>query len=262
MANDSRKNPKQSAREAAAAAKAASEAQQKKRERLITIIGIVVVVVIIGAIVGAVVISKANAGKVALPKTVTKPTYGYPVNPSSPKSTPLVQVFEDFQCPICAEFQKAGGPKALEAEANAGKIQLNLQPLIFLDQNLNNDSSIRATNAWGCAIDQGVGTKYHEVVFANQPAKEGAGYTDVQLIQFGQQAGLTGSAFNTFAKCVPTQTYFPWANKAADYGASVNVNSTPTVLVNGKVLDIEHHTDWFTNPQKLVAAIYALANKK
>jgi protein-disulfide isomerase len=256
--SDSRKNPKQTAREAAQAAKKASEAQQKKRERLITVIGIVVVVVIVGAIVGAVVFANAQSGKVVLPKTVTSPTYGYPVG-TSDTSKPFVQLFEDFQCPICAEFEKAGGPAALEAAATAGTLRLNLQPIIFLDQNLNNDSSLRATNAWGCAIEQGAGTKYHSVVFQNQPAKEGTGYTDLQLASFGIQAGLKGDALTTFGKCVPTTTYQKWANAAADYAASKSVNSTPTILVDGKVFNMT--ADLFTHPAKLVAAILAFAKK-
>jgi protein-disulfide isomerase len=256
--SDSRKNPKQSARDAAQAAKKASEAEQKKRERLITIIGIVIVVVVVGAIVGAVVFANQQSSKVVLPKTVSGPTYGYPVG-NAPASKPFVQVFEDFQCPICAEFEKSGGPAALEKSAEAGDMRLNLQPIIFLDQNQNNDSSLRATNAWGCAIEQGAGVKYHSVVFQNQPAKEGTGYTDLQLASFGIQAGLSGDPLAKFGKCVPTTTYHKWANAAADYAAGKSVNSTPTILVNGKVFTMTQ--DQFTHPDKLVAAILAFAKK-
>jgi protein-disulfide isomerase len=256
--SDSRKNPKQSARDAAQAAKKASEAEQKKRDRRITIIGVTAVVVIVGAIVGAVIFVNQQSSKVVLPPTVSKPTYGYPVG-SAAQSTPFVQIFEDFQCPICAQFQTAGGPAALEAAAVAGKMRLNLQPIIFLDQSQNNDSSLRATNAWGCAIEFGAGTKYHDVVFKNQPVKEGTGYTDLQLAAFGSEAGLTGNALTNFGTCVPTTKYVKWANAAADYAASKSVNSTPTLLVNGKVFPMTQ--DLFYHPVKLVAAVLAFAKK-
>jgi protein-disulfide isomerase len=255
MANDKRKNARDSAREAAAAAKAASLAQQKKRDRLITLIGVVLIFVVVGVIVGAVVFANNQSNKVALPKTVTAPTYGYKVG-SAPATTPDVQLFEDFQCPICKAFNDAGFSAALETAATDGKIRLKLQPMIFLDASNSNDSSIRATNAWGCAIDEGAGVEYDTVVFKNQP-KEGVGYTDAQLVAFGQAAGITGSAFTTFAKCVPTAIYHPWANKAEDYGSAQGVNGTPTVLVNGKPIDLTK----YKTPPALIAAIVALGTK-
>jgi len=260
MATEARKNSKQSAREAAQAAKAASEAQQKKRDRTITMIGIAVVVVIVGAIVAIVLVANKSANSVALPNTVTSPTYGFPVG-SAPSTTPTVQLFEDFQCPICAQFERGGNVAALEASALAGNMQLSLHPMIFIDQNQNNDSSIRATNAWGCAINAGVGVRYHSTVFRNQPKVEGTGYTQAQLIQFGVDSGIKGAALTTFTKCVNSTTYQPWANKSEDYASSKGVNGTPTILVNGKPFDLTPYAPTFSQPAKLVAAILAAGKK-
>lgn len=235
MATEVRKNSKDSARQAAAAAKAESLAKQKKRDRLITLIGVVLVVAVVGAVIGAVVFANNQSNKVALPTTVTKPQLGFPVGAAA-ATTPAVQLFEDFQCPICKAFNDSGDALVLEAAAKAGKIRLKLQPMIFLDAANNNDSSIRATNAWGCAIDQGAGVRYDTVVFKNQPT-EGVGYTDAQLAAFGAEAGISGTAFTNFAKCVATTIYHPWANSAEDYATAHGVNGTPTVLVNGKPLD-------------------------
>jgi protein-disulfide isomerase len=259
MASDSRKNSKSAARDAAAQAKAAAAAEQKKRERLITIIGVAVVAVIIAAVVGIVLVANnSNTSGVALPLGVDSKTYGLPVGTAA-SSTPFVQLFEDFQCPSCDHLEKVGGVAALEAAAKAGKFRLQLQPMTFLDQNLNNDSSIRATNAWGCAIDQGVGVQYHSIVFQNQPAKEGAGYTDAVLIQFGKLAGLTGAKYNTFAACVPTIKYHPWANAAENYASNAGVTGTPTIHVNGKEMPLTAAT--YNDPAKLVAAVIAAGKK-
>jgi protein-disulfide isomerase len=251
MTAESRKTSKDSARQAAAAAKAESVAKQKKRDRQITLIGVGVIVVIVAAVVGAVLFANGQSGKVALPATVTKPQLGFPVGKLN-ASKPAVQLFEDFQCPICKDFNDAGYALALESAAVAGQIQLKLQPMIFLDQgpNMDGNSSLRATNAWGCAIDQGAGVRYDRVVFKNQP-KEGVGYTDIQLVAFGQEAGLTGSAFTNFAKCVPTTKYQPWANNAEDYASSQGVNGTPTVLVNGKPIDYS----LYKTPSAFLAAV-------
>lgn len=242
---------------AAAAAREAARVQQSRRERRLVLIGIGVAVVIVAAIVGAVVVSKLNAGPVALPMNVDKATYGYQGGHAS-STTPNVALFEDFQCPVCGAFQKAGGPNALENAALAGKLRLSLQPMLIIDTNLGSDSSLRSTAAWGCAIDKGVGLNYHSTVFANQP-KEGVGYTDPQLLQFAVASGLTGDTLAAFSDCVTAGTYKDWANKAADYAVSHGVTTTPSVLVNGKALDFDKHRDWLTNPTKLLGAVFAAA---
>ena len=48
-----------------------------------------------------------------------------------------------------------------------------------LDDNLRNDSSTRAGNAAFCAADDGKFQEFHNQLFANQPATEGDGFSDV-----------------------------------------------------------------------------------
>ena len=75
---------------------------------------------------------------------------------------------------------------------SAGTARIVYYPLSFLDRQLGNDSSLRAANAAGCAQDAGAFAAYHDTVFANQPEREGDGYTDEELLQFGRDAGIEG----------------------------------------------------------------------
>jgi protein-disulfide isomerase len=99
------------------------------------------------------------------------------------------------------------------------------------------NSSHRAIAAWGCAIDAGKTTEYHNVVFANQPTKEGTGYTQQTLLDFGTQAGITGDAFTTFSQCVNDQKYLEWSVNATQEMATAGVTSTPTAFLAGQKLD-------------------------
>jgi protein-disulfide isomerase len=250
MAENSKPESAKTTKEKAAAARAAALKEEKARRRRTNLLIGGGLLVVIALIVGGVVFA-SNQNKdtgsstslppvdpnAALPKTVLPSSspmaYGFPIGtPSATKST--VQVWEDFQCPICGEFEKAQGAQVQQLAAD-GKIYLVYRPASFLDKNLpqSNLSSARATAAWGCAIDGGVGEKYHNTVFSNQPTKEGDGYTDAQLLDFGKQAGLSGPAYDTFASCVGAKTYLGWTANSAGAFTDAGIPGTPNVQLDG-----------------------------
>ncbi len=236
-------------REKAAAARAEALRAERSRQRRINLLIGGGLLVVIGFIVGGVILaSNQNAAgsgltlpavdpgaplpKTVLPATAAEP-YGVPVGAAA-ATTSTVQIWEDFQCPVCARFEAAQGA-AIQQLAADGKIFLVHRPATFLDKNLPRSdlSSARAVSAWGCAIDAGAGEKYHGVVFANQPAKEGDGYSDGQLLGFGTDAGLTGTAYDTFATCVTAHTYLGWAANSSGAFADSGIPGTPTVILDG-----------------------------
>jgi protein-disulfide isomerase len=244
-----------STKEKAAAARAEAVKAEKARQRRTSALIGLGLLVLIGLIVGAVVYNNSQAPAAtasitlpapdpaaALPKSVLPSTdataYGVPYGSASAKVS-TVQVWEDFQCPFCGQFEATQAP-GLQKLAADGKIFLVYRPTVFLDSKFpqSNQSSARATRAWGCAIDGGVGEKYHNTVFANQPPpdKEGTGYTDAQLLQFGKDAGLDGATYDTFASCVTNNTYLGWVSNSQQAFKDNAIPGTPTVLLDGKEL--------------------------
>lgn len=239
-------------REKAAAASAAAQSSEKRREQLVRIIGAVVVVVVVVGIIAVAVVAKnsststPSAGETGtadpnapLPQSVL-PTddeyaYGVPYGTAS-ADAPVLAIWEDFQCPACDAVEKANGDGIVQL-AEEGKVQLIWRPTTFLDANLGNDSSARATAAWGCAIDAGKVREYHQTVFANQPETEGDGYTDEALISFAEQAGITGADLDTFKTCFTDRTYLPWAANGTSVFYDTGVSGTPTATLNGQPLD-------------------------
>ena len=229
---------------------AAATGPQRNSNR--TILGAVVaLLVVIGVIVGIVVGTRGNdepaaegnatngatSGEVKLPKGVADPHA--PVVATNDgvlrPGVPTLQIFEDFQCPACANLEQTYGPM-IQQEAADGNIALSYRIMTFLDNNLNNDASLRAANGLGCAITGGVGEPYHNIVYANQPEQEGDGWTDDQLKQFGADAGLSGDAKTQFDKCVDEGTYKGWAQLSNDAAFNEGITGTPTIYVNGKEL--------------------------
>jgi protein-disulfide isomerase len=219
------------------------------------IIGAVVAFVVIVAVVVAIVLAKPDGGSAgsAQPKgAVASDAGGILANAAPAKANaPTLDLYEDFQCPICGELEKAMGP-SITSMADAGEIKLVVHTLSFLDDNLSNDSSKRSANAVACAADAGKFLEYHAAVFAAQPAREGEGYTDAQLTAFANTAGITGAALTTWQKCASSGQHATYVVDTQTAAGKSGVNSTPTVKLNGK--DI---TKTLTTADALVAAVKA-----
>lgn len=235
-----------SIREQAAAARAAQEAADKRRERTIKIVGAIAVLAVVAGIIGAALVARGNKGgdtptpvpsNAALPTGVTSPTYGVTVGTGGP----TLELFEDFQCPACKQFEALTGATVTDL-VNSGKVKVQYQMMTFLDAVLGNDASVRATAAFGCAVDAGKAMEYHNVVYQNQPP-EGQGYTNEQLIQFGADAGITGADFTTFSDCVTSQKYAGWSQLSQKYAEETGVQSTPSVFLNGQQLEAQTFGD-------------------
>ncbi len=205
------------------------------------IVATVVVVVVIAAVVTAVILGSSGkkdattAGGSALPKNASAMGAGILANPDAPASAPTMDLYEDFQCPNCGQFEKALGQQVTTL-ADQGKIRLVVHTLSFLDDNLRNDSSNRAANAAACADDQGKFLAYHSAVFAGQPAQEGAGYTDAQLKEFAATAGISGDALTAWQTCYDARAHNQWVESVQTQAEKDGVNGTPTVKVAGQTL--------------------------
>jgi protein-disulfide isomerase len=219
------------------------------------IIGAVVAALVVIAVVVAIVLGsgggKGSATGTSVPAGVVGGTGGgILVNPTTAKSNaPTLDLYEDFQCPTCANLERVMGAQ-IASMAKAGDVKLVVHTMSFLDGNLKNDSSSRAANAAACAADAGKFLEYHATVFAAQPVKEGAGYTDAQLTEFAKQAGITGPALTTWQKCATSGQHDSYVQDVETSSGKAGVTSTPTVKLNGK--DI---TSTLTTADALVAAV-------
>jgi protein-disulfide isomerase len=219
------------------------------------IIGAVVAGLVVVAVVVAILLG--NSGKSgpasgsAVPAGVVGGTGGgILVNAASAKSgAPTLDVYEDFQCPTCAQLEKVMGQQ-IASLASSGQVKLVIHMMSFLDLNVHNDSSKRSANAAACAADAGKFLPYHAAVFAAQPAKEGDGYTDAQLTQFAGTAGITGPALTTWQQCTSSGQHDSYVADVETNSGKAGVTGTPTVKLNGN--DI---TKTLTTPESLAAAV-------
>ncbi len=159
----------------------------------------------------------------------------------------VLSLYEDFQCPHCAAFEKQFGP-TISKLIDSGAVAADYYMLAILDSPLNQNYSTRAANAGYCVgeADTTPGKeafqRFHTALFVQQPA-EGAGGApdDAALVETARQAGVVGDV----PDCVKGGNFSDMVDGLA---AATKVNSTPTVRINGE--DYK-----FSTPDALVAKV-------
>ena len=76
--------------------------------------------------------------------------------------------------------------------------------------------------------------EYHDALYANQPAEGSNGLDNAKLVDIGKSVGLTSDAF---VNAVNNQTYDAWVATVTNQFAQRGYSGTPTIAVNGKVLE-------------------------
>jgi protein-disulfide isomerase len=196
------------------------------------VIGMVALVVVVGAAFSY--FGSKGSTTAAIPSSVSKDDgYGIVFN-ADVANVPTIDIYEDFQCPVCARFAGINGitiEKAIEEK----KAKVVYHVLSFLGT-----ESVLAANAAACAADEDKFLAFHKAFYANQPA-ENAGAVNANFLKsIGASVGITSPKFAT---CVDNGGYSDWVRNVAEAGAKANVNSTPTVFVNGK--EIDRNTEYF-----------------
>lgn len=211
--------------QAAAAKKASANLEQRRRRttRLITI-GSIVLVVVVG-VVFSLISNKTNTNVALPPSAVVADGSGLTFNASA---TPVIDVWEDFQCPACGLFEKTNGQYLHDIVAQ-GKAKVVFHMLSFIGP-----ESTTLANAAGCADKVGKFLDLHSYLYAHQVSENSGFWGTNTVIAAGKSAGITDPAFAT---CVRDGTYSKWVQNIEASGGQQNINQTPTILINGKQLD-------------------------
>jgi protein-disulfide isomerase len=161
----------------------------------------------------------------------------------------VLTIYEDFQCPICKEFEGSFGG-AIDALRNSGTVAVDYHPIAILDRSSSTHYSTRAANASLCVADESTATwrRFHTALFEQQPPEGGAGLTDQRLIDIARGAG----ASEAVGDCITAGAFDDWITESTDDVLAGGVSATPTVELDGHTLEL-------TRPDALTAAVTAAA---
>ena len=154
------------------------------------------------------------------------------------KTVPTIVIYQDMQCPACRAFETPNMPQITEL-VKAGKYNLELHPISFLDGASVNEYSSRAGSAVLCVADTDPQhfLDFNTALYAQQPGENTAGPDNAALDSLAKQVGVTNSGT---LDCITKGTWANWAKnqtpayKAKVPGSTIAFTGTPFVMVNGQ----------------------------
>ena len=239
---------KAEARERVKAMREEQQRQEKRRERMMKYGVAVAIVAAVAIIAVAVAASRGGSdGPVNVPDAAGTGNGlqiegdGQGILAGEAGAPVTIDYWMDFLCPHCAEFETANSG-AIQELVDSGQANIVYHPLDFT----GGVYSRRANNAFACAAQEGMGSEFKNAAFAAQ----GTQWSTSSLVDLGEQVGIGGD----YEGCVRDDEFEDWAAAVPESARSNQIEGTPTVFVNGELLDASQWT-----PEGLNAAVETVA---
>ncbi|MFW7413804.1 DsbA family protein [Demequina sp. SO4-18] len=240
------KNKATTSNDKASAAKKKAQQQVKAQERrtaLYITIGAALVVLIFGGIVWFIVqqssVPSLDSGEAVAPLGADE-TGGIFVGMDgvaggeAPDDAPRVDVYADFMCPVCAQFEEVNEDD-IDAMREAGDIELYLHPISILDRaSQGTNFSTRSANAAATVADAAPEyiVPFMSAMFASQPSEGTGGLTDEQIEQIAIDAGVPEDV----AATLDEGRFTKWVVAATDQSSQDGVPGTPAIMIDREML--------------------------
>ncbi|MFD0687101.1 DsbA family protein [Actinomadura fibrosa] len=245
-----------SARDRLAAERKRQAARERQRRLLAIVIGSVVAVAAVVVATVLIMNQREKNGKAEVHQGALAPLSreadGSIVMAKAGVTKPVLEIFEDFQCPICKQFEESSG-STVEQLAAEGKVKVVYRPFHLFGQQKDpvRINSLRSAEAALCVpADKWI--SYHDALFKFQPAEGTKGFSPDDLVKWGKDVGVTDP---NFEKCVRDEQKKSQVDSMTKYALETRkVEGTPTVFLDGQALDLQSQ---LMSPDGLKAAVTA-----
>lgn len=247
MSSRNSKASKEAARERLRIQREKEAKRAKIRRQVFVGVGIVAVLAIAGGV--AVAVNQAN--KPGYWDAAAKDKLVKPANTDGTDGTTLIigdktnkntlHEFEDMRCPICAAYEQTAGAQVLQG-AKDGKYKIQYTFGTFLDAGQGGSGSKKALSALGAALNVSVDAfeQYHTLLYSKavhpDEKKDDFNNADHLIAEAQQIPALKGNA--KFSDAVKKGTFDKWALTMSKSFDDSGVNSTPTVKLNDKDIQV------------------------
>jgi protein-disulfide isomerase len=136
--------------------------------------------------------------------------------------------FSDFQCPYCGKFATETAQQIYDQYVKTGKLRFGYIHFTFLGE-----ESQWAAEASECANDQNAFWQYHDYLFSHQSGENLGAFSKDNLKKFAVTLNLNADEFN---QCLDSGKYTDLVKSQTSMAQNLGVSSTPTMVINGKVL--------------------------
>ncbi|TDC62279.1 hypothetical protein E1200_26280, partial [Actinomadura sp. GC306] len=150
-------------------------------------------------------------------------------------TSPVVEIFVDFACPHCGDFDRKNDPMLKEL-AVAGKAKVVFRPMVIFAASRQpaHGNSVRAAAALRCVGDGAHWLSYQDALYTKQPAGlETEGYRKEDLLLLAHFRKSEPG----FMSCVTEQRFARSVQTVSQGYIDSGIRATPSVRLNGSILD-------------------------
>ena len=144
-----------------------------------------------------------------------------------------LEVWEDFQCPVCARHSLSVEPVIVERYVKPGTLRIVHHDLAFLGRGTPDESEAAASGAV-CANRQDKYWDYTHWIYANQDGENAGGFRPERVKTIAEAAGVDVTDWDA---CVADPAVLAEVRASTEQGVGLGVNSTPTMFINGALVD-------------------------
>lgn len=151
-------------------------------------------------------------------------------NMGNPEAVVTLQAWEDFLCPACASWTQLVKPRLMDDYIIPGKVRLEYH---YFPLSQHEPGASTSAQAAECAADQGVFWPMHDKIFAGQNSGAAA-FSAERMIEYAEELNLDS---RLFTQCLTGQQHFATVRASLSQATSLGLNSTPSLLINGQLVD-------------------------
>ena len=224
----------QRAAERAAAARREQQSKERRRRTVWISVAVLAVLALVVGVVAGVQAFRDTTGETATPPAGAVDTFALPMG--EPGAPVTVEVYEDFMCPFCGEFEELSRG-TLKAYAESGEVHVQYKVISILDDESSTDYSTRAANAMAVVLDEAgaaVAVEFHDRLFEDQPEEGSAGLSDDELVDQAVEAGASEAAVRD---PIESLSFEQWVTNATDESSKDGIAGTPSILVDGEKVE-------------------------
>jgi protein-disulfide isomerase len=233
------KKRRETNRETGRARRKVEQAQAARRRQFIFLGVVALVIAVAGVIASLALVDRGSSSNlppiVAASTTVDSSIQQNGIALGDPAAKVTVTEWGDFQCPYCGDFARDVQPQLIADYVKTGKIKFEFKNLAFLG-----DESVKAAEAGACAVDQGKFWAFHDAIFANQAGENKGAFSSSRLEQIAAIAGLDLAQYKT---CMANNAHKNDVSAAAAAGRAIPIQSTPSFVIDGKVILWSNYAD-------------------
>lgn len=145
----------------------------------------------------------------------------------------VMEVYEDYQCPVCARYSLDVEPSLVNKYVNAGQLRIQHNDIAILGSGDANDESMITAKGAYCANEQGLYWPYAHWIYENQDGENQGGFSQERVTQIAVAAGVEEQAFNA---CMAGDAAIAEVGATTSAALGLGINSTPTMFLGGEMI--------------------------